>query len=86
MTDKRIKEWVDIYKEKNIICFTFPGITTKINKDGIIKKSTPNFIKWKNINKDNYENYIIYNQNHKGMAVLTGEISGITGLDFDDVN
>ena len=86
MTDKRIKEWVDIYKEKNIICFTFPGITTKINKDGIIKKSTPNFIKWGDINKDNYENYIIYNQNHKGMAVLTGEISGITGLDFDDVN
>ena len=68
----------------NFIYFTFPCIKTQLNKDGIEKKKPKNMPSWKEITADNYKNYV--NEAHKCRAVLTGSMSGITVIDFDDMN
>lgn len=66
----------------NFVYFTFPKITTELNKKGEEKKKTNNLPKWKEITKDNFKNFV--KPQHTGFAIITGEISNITVLDFDD--
>ena len=68
----------------NFIYFTFPCIKTQLNKNGIEKKKPMNMPSWKEITADNYRNYV--HDAHKCRAVLTGSMSGITVIDFDDMN
>jgi hypothetical protein len=68
--------------ETQFVRFTFPKITTKLNAKGIEKKITNNLPTWKDITKDNYNNYV--KPKHTGHAIITGEINNITVLDFDD--
>jgi len=65
----------------SFVRFTFPKIYTELNAKGIEKKKA-NLPKWKDITKDNYTDYI--KTKHSGYAVITGELSGITVLDFDE--
>jgi len=65
----------------NLVHFTFPKINTKINKMGIEKKIPQCMPSWADITRDNMHMY--HNSDHKCKAILCGEISGITVLDFD---
>jgi phage/plasmid-associated DNA primase len=68
----------------DFIYYTFPCIKTELNKDGIEKKKPINMPNWKNITRDNYKDYV--QDAHHCRAVLTGIMSGITVIDFDDMN
>jgi len=63
------------------IYFSFPSITTYLNKEKKEKKK-PNFknIEWKNIT----EKTIDYS--HEAFAVICGKISNLTVIDIDDFN
>nr|WPF46839.1 MAG: hypothetical protein [Lake Baikal virophage 14] len=66
------------------IGFSFKSITTKLNKDGIEKKKINGMPKWENINKENWKNFV--NKSHDGFAIITGEVSGVSVLDFDTMD
>jgi Primase C terminal 2 (PriCT-2)/Bifunctional DNA primase/polymerase, N-terminal/D5 N terminal like len=66
----------------NLIGFTFKGIKTKINDYGIEKKVPVGLPKHSLINSTNFKDFI--NPDHKGHAIITGLISGITVIDFDN--
>lgn len=70
--------------DENFIVFTFPKIITNIDKKGKETKQPINMPKWKEITKDNYLNYC--NMSHQASAIITGKISNLTILDFDDIN
>lgn len=63
-----------------IVSFSFKGIKTYIHENGEIKKKAVGLPDWKEINSSNCLTY------DKGTAhaILTGEISNLTVLDFDD--
>ena len=86
--NQRIMKWAKIYEDLNIVSFTFEGITTSLNQDGIKEnKKAIGLPLWKTtITKENYKNFIRTEnfRKHNAMAVITGEISNITGIDFDD--
>ena len=63
--------------------YTFPIIKTELNNKGIEKKIPKNMPNWKDITTDNYKDYI--NPAHQCRANLTGIISGITVIDYDDM-
>jgi hypothetical protein len=63
--------------------FTFKGIKTKKNDYGVEKKIPIGLPKHSQITATNFKNYC--NPEHTGHAIITGLISGITVLDFDDV-
>ena len=63
--------------------FTFPLIKTEVNKSGIEKKIPMGMPNWRQINEDNYKDYII--EAHNCRANLTGHMSGITVIDYDDM-
>jgi hypothetical protein len=67
---------------ENFTVFTFKAITTDINKHGIEKKTPLGMPVWKQINRDNFRNYID-TQNDMGTAIITGKMSGISVIDFD---
>ena len=60
------------------VMFSFPGLTTALNSQGIEKKTPIKMVAWKNLT----ESKII--KSHKGVAVLTGKKSNITVFDFDN--
>jgi P4 family phage/plasmid primase-like protien len=73
----------DYFNNHSNFCgFSFQGITTQLNKQGVEKKKIINMTNWKQINRENYKQFI--NPNHKGFAIITGKLSGITVFDFDD--
>ena len=56
--------------------FTFPCIKMENGK-----KTPIGMPSWREINEDNYKEYI--NKDHHCRAIITGKLSGITVLDFD---
>jgi len=70
---------------ENFTIFTFKGIETNINSRGEEKKKPIGMPVWKQINQDNFRNYIDM-KNDTATAIITGKMSGITVIDFDDVN
>ncbi len=65
------------YSANNFCVFTLEGIT--LNDKG--KKTLKGMPTWKNINKSNFGEYCF--NHHKALAVITGNLSGVTCLDFD---
>ena len=68
--------------DDNFVCFTFSGISTFVNSKGEEKKKPMGMPKHAEINKDNFLEYC--NFNHKAAAIITGKMSNITVIDFDD--
>ena len=68
--------------DEGFICFTFSGISIKINTKGEEKKYPMGMPKHSDINKNNFKDYC--NTDHKGSAIITGKMSNITVIDFDD--
>jgi hypothetical protein len=60
--------------------FTFQSLEEEVGKTKINKKIL-GMPSWKNITRENHKNYI--KKEHKGHAILTGKMSGITIFDFD---
>ena len=82
--DPSFKKQIQEFHDKGVLCFSFPMITT-IFKDGVVKKDAvglPNG--WANFTRDD-DNPFKYcrNSTNKALGIVTGEISGITALDFD---
>jgi len=75
---------MNTFENNNFVYFTRPKtITTYLNNDGEEKKKLPfKDFSWKDINEDNYKNYV--NSDDKSFYVITGKMSNITVLDFDD--
>jgi len=69
---------------ENFTVFTFTGISTYLNNRNQEKKKPNNMPTWKNITKDNFLEYI--KEGDKGSALITGHMSGITVIDFDDID
>lgn len=67
---------------EGFIIFTFEGLTTYLNKLGIEKKQIIKMRKWEKINETNFIDFI--NPDHKGFALITGKMSNVTVIDFDD--
>jgi len=63
------------------IGFTFKNITTALNKEGEEKKTLNGIPNWRKITRENWKNYV--NKSHDGFAIITGEVSGLSVLDFD---
>jgi hypothetical protein len=74
-------EFIKFCEYNDFIGFSFKGITTKLNKDGIEKKSLVKMPNWRKINKENWKNFV--NKSHDGFAIITGKESGVSVLDFD---
>ena len=53
----------------------------KENKKGEWKKNLGGMPDWKEINKGNCEHF--QHTHHRALAVLTGKVNNITGIDFD---
>ena len=70
------------YVNRNLVIFTFVGIKTKFNKQGIEKKEIIKMPLWQDTDKNNCLERCY--KTHSGLAVITGEISGVTCFDFDD--
>jgi hypothetical protein len=68
--------------DEGFICFTFSGISIKTNAKGEEKKFPMGMPKHGDINADNFTDYC--NASHKGAAIITGKMSNITVIDFDD--
>ena len=66
----------------NFVCFTFSGISTFVNSKGEEKKKPMGMPKHAEINKENFLEYC--NASHKAAAIITGKMSNITVIDFDD--
>jgi len=69
--------------QEEFVKFSFPKLTTFINKNGEEKKKMCSPPEWKTITKDNYKEYL--NPNDKAFATITGEMSGVTVFDFDKI-
>ena len=69
---------------ENFVLFTFKAIHTKLNKNNEEKKEPIGFPSWKKITKTNFREHIDA-ENDEATAIITGEISGITVIDFDDI-
>jgi len=75
---------ISTYISANYTFFTFAGIRTELNKEGEEKKKPIGMPNWREVNKNNYKQYI--NNDHHGLAIICGEMSGITIFDFDNAN
>jgi hypothetical protein len=73
--------FIKFYEYHDFVGFSFKNITTALNKDGEEKKKLNGMPIWKKITRENWKNYV--NKNHDGFAIITGEISGVSVLDFD---
>jgi hypothetical protein len=77
-----MQDHIQNYTDQGIYTFTFEGLTAEINDKGKVVKKQHGFPNWKSINKNNFTEYLYYH--HRGLAVMTGKISNITGFDFDN--
>lgn len=68
--------------DEGFIVFTFANITTYLNNKQEEKKKPNGMPTWKNITKENFKEYI--KNTDTGCALITGNMSGITIIDFDD--
>ena len=76
--------FIDFCEKNGFIGFTFNSITTSLNKKGEEKKDFNGMPNWgKEINKENWKNFI--NKSHNAYAIITGELSGLSVIDFDSV-
>ncbi len=73
---------VETYLQDDIVSFAFARIETYINANGEVKKKPINMPSWRQINKDN----CILHSNGSALAVRTGQMSGITVFDFDNLD
>lgn len=67
------------YLTDGIVSFAFPRIDTYINERGEVKKKPIGMHNWRSIHKDNCLNYSVGD----AFAVLTGQSSNLTIVDFD---
>jgi len=74
--------YIQNYTDRGIYTFTFEGLTAEINDKGKVVKKAHGFPNWKSINQNNFTEYLYYH--HRGLAVMTGKMSNITGFDFDN--
>jgi len=70
---------IQSYLEDGIVSFAFPKIDTYTNDKGDVKKKTIGMLNWRTINKENCLKYSVGG----AYAVLTGEQSNLTIVDFD---
>ena len=76
---KTIKRYID----QGFCIFSFPYIKTYIEKYTGKEKKSPAFnVQWHGINKSNNLQHLNFNDH--GFAIVTGKLSGITVIDFDD--
>ena len=69
-----------IEKFENFVCFSFPSIETYLNGDGIEKKKLIfNGVEWKHITSSTFH------WAHNSIAVICGQLSGITVIDIDSI-
>ena len=76
------KSATSFYDANNITYFTCPLITTHLNSVGVEKKKCPRFPNHKNFSK---EDYTRCHEQQATTCVVTGAISNITVIDFDDL-
>ena len=69
---------------EGFIPFTFSKISTYINSKGEEKKKPINLPEHGNITSDNFTNYC--KSGDKGAAIITGKMSNLTVIDFDNIN
>jgi hypothetical protein len=77
-----MQDHIQNYTDRGIYTFTFEGLTAEINDKGKDVKKAHGFPTWKSINRNNFTEYLYYH--HRGLAVMTGKMSNITGFDFDN--
>jgi hypothetical protein len=77
-------EFIKFCEFHGFVGFTFKGITTALNKDGEEKKTLVKIPNWRKITKENWKNFV--DKSHDGYAIITGEISGVSVLDFDTMD
>ena len=69
--------------DQGFCIFSFPYIRTYIDKYTGKEKKSPAFnVQWHGINKSNNLQHLNFNDH--GFAIVTGKLSGITVIDFDD--
>ena len=75
----------NILKNNSFVYFTRPrSIKTKLNDNGKEQKIMPfeKDFSWKQINRDNFKDFV--NDDDKTFFIITGKISNVTVVDFDD--
>jgi len=77
-----MEEVYNTFINQNIACFTFDKINQKLNENGQEKKVPVGFPQWCNIDLYNCKDYCM--NTHNCIAVITGEKSNLTILDFDN--
>ena len=80
MTTQKIQSMLD----EKFVMFSLTRIDTYINKQGYEKKKPINLPSWKDINADNFRDYLDPKKDN-AFAVITGNLSGITVFDFDNM-
>ena len=70
---------IQSYLEDGIVSFAFPKIDTYTNDKGEVKKKPIGMLNWRTINKENCLKYSVGG----AYAVVTGEQSNLTIVDFD---
>jgi phage/plasmid-associated DNA primase len=76
-------DFIEFCEKNGFIGFTFGGITTSIKKTGAESKDFKGMPNWRNITRENWKNFC--NKSHSGYAIITGELSGVSVIDFDTV-
>ena len=71
---------VEMFKKQGIVSFTFNDIKTDLNDKNEEKKSLIGLPKWSKITLDNCDCF----DEGSCIAVITGEKSDLTIIDFDD--
>jgi hypothetical protein len=75
---KQIKKMID----DGFCIFSFPRMFIYPDSTGKLRKEPVYTIHWSLVNRDNFLNYI--NFNDLGFSIIAGRLSGITVFDFDD--
>lgn len=83
MTSPITSAIIEEYSKNDMCVFTFTGITTFLNDKGEEKKKPIGMPNWRDIDKDNFKDFCTPNK--FGLAILTGELSNITVIDFDNI-
>lgn len=78
--DYKMEDNVEMFKKQGIVSFTFNDIKTDLNDKNEEKKSLIGLPKWSKITLDNCDCF----DEGSCIAVITGEKSDLTIIDFDD--